>query len=72
MVAVGAAQRIAAPRREGGEWDALISIAFSVITLEASLNEATEFAAGPASGSASAAVFAQVMGSERRDHPALG
>ncbi|MCU1270325.1 MAG: hypothetical protein JWN74_1619 [Acidobacteriaceae bacterium] len=62
MIAVDAARSITSPSREEGEWQALVSIAFSVITLEAFLNEATEFAGGQPSNSGTTAVFAQVMG----------
>src|SRR5260370_1415645 len=50
MIAFEAAKKITAPPREGGENDALVSIVFSVITLESFLNEAREFAGHFTSG----------------------
>lgn len=43
MVAVSAAKKITAPDREGGESEAWISIAFSVIALESFMNETLDF-----------------------------
>jgi hypothetical protein len=47
-VAVNAARSIKAPPREGNQQAALTSVVFSVIALEAFLNEMTEYAADPA------------------------
>jgi hypothetical protein len=69
MVAVEAAKKIEAPAREGGESQAWVSIAFSVITLESFLNETLEFAeSAVASGERNpfVALFAKVMAAIER------
>jgi hypothetical protein len=43
MVAVSAAKKITAPYREGGESEAWISIAFSMIALESFMNETLDY-----------------------------
>src|SRR4051812_15451205 len=72
MIAVQAANTITAPEREGGEDPALVSIAFSVITLEAFLNEAVEWTQNFIGGTYDLPIvsqFAQVMSvlEKRRD-----
>ena len=71
-IAVQAANTITAPDREGGENPALVSIAFSVITLEAFLNEAVEWTQNFIGGKYDLPIvsqFAQVMSvlERRRD-----
>jgi hypothetical protein len=63
-VAVNAALKIDAPHREGGENNALVSVAFSIITLEAFLNDTVEIARSAVSLGTSnpiVSLFVQVM-----------
>jgi hypothetical protein len=68
-VAVNAALKINAPHREGGENNALVSVAFSIITLEAFLNETIEIARNAASLGTSnpiVSLFVHVMNAMER------
>src|SRR5438874_5947215 len=63
MIAYQAANKITAPLREGGENEALVSVAFSVISLESFLNEARDFSAylSDPVGTSAVTMFRRVM-----------
>lgn len=63
-IALEAAKSISAPRREGGKREALVSVVFAAVSLEAFLNELTELArdfAGDENASPVTSAFAQLM-----------
>lgn len=75
-VALDAARSIKASPRAGGQHSALVSIVFSVVALEAFLNEVTELASDskkypPNLEPHSVSVFAEVMSDAERSHATL-
>jgi hypothetical protein len=75
-IAVDAARGIKAAPRTGGQRPALISVVFSVIALEAFINEMTDYAQDmtayqPSVEGPEAVLFAQVMGDAEEAHARL-
>jgi hypothetical protein len=71
-IAVDTAKRMTSPRREGGKREALVSVVFAAVSLEAFLNELIELAQDYAdTEDASSAAFAQLMSDLEKLHSSI-
>jgi len=73
-VAVNSAASIQAPVRAGGQLQALVSVVFSVVAVEAFLNEATEMALGFSDSAGEpqvVSVFAECMAEAQKSRASL-